>query len=431
MVRYSGYIPLVLLLGEDSTQGGYKNLIRSFLFLFYQGGLCVIDIKSGVLTVFTFILLILTCLGTVVYGDNDSEILDFDKDGDVDGWDYHFFLEYFTQGLNKADLNQDGIVNVLDINYVAAHYISQKPDLVIQPRTTFVEGGKSFNLDILLIAYGPTESVKFSLSYDPRYIKKVEVLPGNLSYDIDSFNNGSKDMEKGIVTNIYGTTKSINNSYTKIFATIIFTAEKLEKHTNISLFNISVENIYRHQIFKSPINGFVAISISPTLWENPLITAIIGASIGIVGTAIVVEIRRKITRKRDKVEKIENAKKVISEELSQIKKNIIGYQKIADKAKQNNKVFSPNLDLPTDCKNAIVNDGSFVLLQNKLQRKISHIYEVINRMKEIISDMKDIYRNKENIKEPMKDLLLESDKLNIQVEHVLIEIKKIKPLLKI
>jgi hypothetical protein len=58
------------------------------------------------------------------------------------------------------------------------------------------------------------------------------------------------------------------------------------------------------------------------------------------------------------------------------------------KAKKGDDII-PNIDLPVDAKESIVNSGAFSLLEVELQMEVSHIYEVIKRASIFLTQMRD------------------------------------------
>jgi uncharacterized protein YegL len=97
--------------------------------------------------------------------------------------------------------------------------------------------------------------------------------------------------------------------------------------------------------------------------------------------------REKKKQERDEI--ITTVKKAINDELIEIRKGIYGYQEIAEKDKKQGKLWRPYIDLSTDSKDSIVYSGRFALLDFDLQRKISHIYVVIERAEKILEKISD------------------------------------------
>jgi len=128
-------------------------------------------------------------------------------------------------------------------------------------------------------------------------------------------------------------------------------------------------------------------------------------------------------------------KQILSNELNELKGEVTGYY--TSKKKQEDKggkgVFQPNIDLPTDGKDSIVNSGHFILLNNRLQRKISHIYSIVARAKALLPGLHDIHikylenTGKTDTQENLAQALTNhSKKFEIQIDQLEREIDKIK-----
>ena len=160
------------------------------------------------------------------------------------------------------------------------------------------------------------------------------------------------------------------------------------------------------------------------------ILALIATLIGVfAGYLLAVKYDR---RKKEGEETItlNRTKQILSNELHQLKSEVDGYYV---SKKENKGVYQPNIDLPTDCMDSIVHAGHFILLENRLQRKISHIYSIVNRAKALLPGLHDIHikilenTGKEDTQKILHGALEnQSKKFEIQIDQLAKEIEAIE-----
>jgi len=168
---------------------------------------------------------------------------------------------------------------------------------------------------------------------------------------------------------------------------------------------------------------------------NSLISLIVGL-IGVYVGYLLAKCKDEEQKVHEKDEKIQLAKQILSNELKGLKGEVDGYYK----TKEENEgkfgkggVFQPNIDLPTDCKDSIVNTGYFILLTRNLQYKISHIYSIVERAKFLIPGIHDIhikYLENKGKEDTQKELATamgkQSEKLEMQLKLLKTEIEGIE-----
>lgn len=154
----------------------------------------------------------------------------------------------------------------------------------------------------------------------------------------------------------------------------------------------------------------------------PLLGSLTGVFVGYV-----LGIKRENQQKKIEKEEIkQKIKRTLSGELREIRNNIEGYQKIKNEKEREDKLYLPNIDLPTDSKESIVYTGNFSLLEDELQRKISHVYIVVNRAKEFLNRAKILKMYIDDIKFAPTKIKIELDNFNLQIGHLFEKIKELE-----
>jgi hypothetical protein len=94
--------------------------------------------------------------------------------------------------------------------------------------------------------------------------------------------------------------------------------------------------------------------------------------------------RERQKRKEEQLATRRKTKEILTNELTQVKNNLDGAASLKSQYGEN---YVPNIDLPTDAKQSVVNSGAFSLLEMELQTDVSHIYTVIERAQIFLSQM--------------------------------------------
>ena len=94
--------------------------------------------------------------------------------------------------------------------------------------------------------------------------------------------------------------------------------------------------------------------------------------------------RERRKQKEEQLETKSKTKEILIKELAQIKDNLDGATKSKQKYGDD---YVPNIDLPINAKQSVVNSGTFSLLELELQTDVSHIYAVIERAQIFLSQM--------------------------------------------
>jgi len=96
--------------------------------------------------------------------------------------------------------------------------------------------------------------------------------------------------------------------------------------------------------------------------------------------------RERKKREKEQSETKRKIKEILVRELTKVRENLDGAVNL--KAKYGND-YIPNVDLPVDAKESIVNSGTFSLLELELQAEVSHVYLVIERAEIFLSQMRE------------------------------------------
>lgn len=91
-------------------------------------------------------------------------------------------------------------------------------------------------------------------------------------------------------------------------------------------------------------------------------------------------------RKAEEREMRNKVRATLDTELTAVKANLDGAVNLTQEGKIGD---IPNIDLPTDAKESVVNSGKFSLLKPELQLEVSHIYAVIERAEVFLSQMRE------------------------------------------